>query len=67
MSYLHTVGEAGAAGSAGLAGVGGIDGNRVPWPGEEGLTRGQDKELWPSLVFTMSGMCEGFRRGGSFS
>ena len=73
MSYLRNVGEAGAAaweavaGSAGSAGVGGTDSNRMPWPGKEGLARGRDEELWPPLVFSMSGMCEGFRRGGRFS
>ena len=54
------------AGSVGSAGAGGIDGNHVPWPGKEGLVRGWDEELWPPLVFAMSGMCEGLRRGEGF-
>ena len=51
MSYWRTVGEVGTAAweavasFAGSVGVGGIDGNRVPWPREEGLTRGRDEEL----------------------
>ena len=71
VSYLRTVGEAGAAaweavvGSVGSVGPGGTDDNCVPWPGEEGLARGQDKELWPPLIFAMSPnwMEEGFVRG----
>ena len=73
VSYLCTVGEVGAAagetivGSAGLAGAGDTNDNRVAWRGEEGLARGLDEEPWLPLVFAMSGMCEGFRRGGRFS
>ena len=72
MSYMHTVGEARAAAlevaasSARSAGAGGTDDNRVP-PGDEGLVRGRDEELWPPLVFAMGGMCEGFKRGVRFS
>ena len=29
------------------------------WPGEEGLARGLDEELWPPWVFAMGGMDEG--------
>ena len=38
----------------------------MPWPGEEGLARGRDEELWPPPVFAMTAVCmdEGFRRGG---
>ena len=56
-----------AAGSVGSAGAGDTNGNRVPWLGEAGFTRGQDEELWPPLVFSMSRMCEGFKRGRRFS
>ena len=75
MSYLCTVREAGAAaweaaeGSARSAGADGTDDNRVPWPGEVGIARGRDKELWPPLVFVMSPnwMEEGFVGGFSVS
>ena len=72
MSYLHTVGEAGAAAwevatsSTGLEGAEGTGGSRVPWAGEEGLSRCWDDELWPPRVFTMIGMDEGFRMGEGF-
>ena len=73
MSYMRTVGEAraaaleAAASSARSVGAGGTDDNRVPWQGDEGLARGRDEELWPPLVFSMGGMCEGFRRRVRFS
>ena len=44
MSYLHTMGETravtweAAVGSVGSTGADSIDGNRVPCPGEEGLS-----------------------------
>ena len=72
VSYLHIVGEAGttaweaATSSACSARDDGTNGNREPWAGEEGLAWGRDEELWPPLVFAMSGMCEGFRKGGRF-
>ena len=43
-----------AAGSVGSVGLGSTDDNYVPWPGDEGLARGRDKDLWPPLVFAMS-------------
>ena len=73
MSYLCNVGKAGATawevavGSARSVGADGTGDSRVPWAGEEGLTRCWDDELWTPRVFAMIGMDEGFRRGEGFS
>ena len=48
------------------AGSVGADDSRVPFLGEEGLTRCWKDELWPPqvLAITIAWMDEGFKRGG---
>ena len=53
-----------SAGSAGSVEAGGTGGSLMTWPGEGGLARCQEDELWPPRVFSITAawMDEGCRR-----
>ena len=71
VSYMRIVGEARvvawemSTGSAGSVEVDGTGASPMPWPGEGGLARCREDELWPPRVFAYSAtwMEEGFKRG----